>query len=300
VSGPSREGPVETNNPCPVHSLLPPAMLHTTDGGHTWVERGHNPDSGLGYLSFLDPMHGWSLDSGPCTTQCQEQQAGVARTVDGGASWQLVAETPPRAADPNGVDHLLGHLSLGCGKGPLRFVDPRTGFMGQHCSSNALHLLVTHDAGSTWWPIALEADSAAESSEAPQFPTPRVGFVKGSNPGAGGEFTTRDGGATWQRLTMPGTTTSAPAFVTETLGYAAGAGAFMWRTTTGGRTWASYPSNVDLSSKRRATVELQFISAVIGFAVTTDSTDSTGRSLLWRTHDGGATWTELPTTLSAG
>ncbi|MCD4734481.1 MAG: hypothetical protein K8R53_00425, partial [Bacteroidales bacterium] len=54
-------------------------ILHTTDGGNTWVEQSSGLSSSLKRICFTDPDNGWTLGD----------EGGLLHTVNGGITWEI-------------------------------------------------------------------------------------------------------------------------------------------------------------------------------------------------------------------
>jgi photosystem II stability/assembly factor-like uncharacterized protein len=284
TSAPTRRA-AASSNPC-VTVEAPTPVLHTDDGGRTWSQLGDTPVSGSMY--FSDREHGWVVSGGSCATQCTFEAASIARTVDGGVHWELVAQTPEHVQGG-----AVGRLPLACGKGMLDFLTPLIGVLGEGCLSDAVQALLTRDGGVTWDTLRLApANTAADQSTRPiRFSTASVAFLYGSDFPTALLFATHDGGHSWERLPLPETqaraaNASAPVdvnFVDPLDGYFAGSR--LYRTSDGGRSWVPVVSDAEPPG-----AALQFVSLSIGFGLTSDAS---GMTRLSRTQDGGAHWQEL-------
>lgn len=74
----------------------PAIILKTTDGGQNWKEVYRNEKKGM----FLDAMEFWNINSGIVIGDPIDGKFFIARTFDGGNSWQeLPAENLPVAAE---------------------------------------------------------------------------------------------------------------------------------------------------------------------------------------------------------
>lgn len=54
-------------------------ILHTTDGGDTWMPQNSNCRYWLEAVAFVDAKNGWAVGEAGC----------IIRTRDGGATWQV-------------------------------------------------------------------------------------------------------------------------------------------------------------------------------------------------------------------
>jgi photosystem II stability/assembly factor-like uncharacterized protein len=149
-------------------SQQPPAsvILHTSDGGQSWVQLNSPGLSVISQLAFADAQHGWALvtaAAGNNTTHL-----GIMATLDGGQTWaQQWSEDIQQGGRPcqmkfldaNNGFALLGNIFMtttdgglhwirsGSGQAPnsFSFIDRLTGWVTQ--ANSILH---TSDGGSTW------------------------------------------------------------------------------------------------------------------------------------------------------
>lgn len=175
-------------------------LLHTLDGGRTWLAIPQPEDSRrieARALHMFDRQRGWLAG----------RNATLMRTADGGDTWTIVdTPLPPTEARPDFWD--------------IHFVDNRAGWVvGQEGT-----ILATTDAGRTWTlqdPGVADAQSAPKLERIPRnggvdmidagdrtpgltfgsirFSTPSRGWIVGrfANHGRSVILTTDNGGATW-------------------------------------------------------------------------------------------------------
>ncbi|MFI5287675.1 MAG: YCF48-related protein [Candidatus Dormibacteria bacterium] len=269
----------------------PAPIFHTIDGGAHWSQlAGQLPLAAaeVDELFFLDREHGWALDASGCATQCEQQGAALASTVDGGRHWSLVAATglgyPPQPP--------VGRLTEGCSKFSLAFMTASTGILGTACGGDVFQFLLTFDGGRTWSeedlhpdsPIDYEITSAAAVSKEDAF----IFAAEHTSQ----LYATHDGFRTWQRVSLPEGLTDPPDFITAADGFVLGSR--LYRTVSGGKSWTPVASNLDLASQVQGyqAVGLDFVTTSVGFAVRRDP--ATGAiTNLYRTDDGGREWQEL-------
>ncbi|NTV37993.1 MAG: hypothetical protein HGA82_02225 [Anaerolineales bacterium] len=185
-------------------------------------------------------------------------------------------------------------------KNGMTFADASTGWVtGTRPVDGEVYLFVTHDGGSTW---AMQGISLPEGYEYNQY-MPRAPFFFGQEgflpltiyfPGSAIEQVfclTHDSGASWDcdpanaaRVVRPGRYSFSDALN----GYTWNGGDLMYFTTDGAQNWAGMGVTLDLTD---TLAQLDFVDGYLGWALT--GQDDTGASRLYRTEDGGATWTQL-------
>jgi len=229
---------------------------------------------------FRDASHGWAIAS------AGRVEAGVAfdvfRTTTGGSSWArtgLVAS--PAASAPSAFE----------------FVDANHGWLLVDIESSSnfsvAELYRTQDGGATW--ERLEAPSGGIV----RFVTPTLGFISGG-PTGDKLFVTRDGGTSWQAVTveLPQAFSQAlpvygtPSFkdaktgvLPVTLGGTGATAVAFYLTSDGGATWT-------FSALRIVPGTLEQGAAVASDVVGTDSWVVVAPSgvRIFTTTDRGKTW----------
>ncbi|MGD0998001.1 MAG: YCF48-related protein, partial [Thermoleophilia bacterium] len=205
-------------------------ILHTADGGKTWVPQQSTLAGGLVGVDFLDASVGWAISSNPFPFGSGAPLA-LEHTTDGGATWipQYVYQTTELHA-VDFVDAQTGWAAggwWGSGGGyptgaifgstnggytwtreklpkgapdmtGVQFPSRHSGWaVGTSYDGNddAVQSWVLHttDGGKTWVRRADLNDSLATTV---QFSDPSNGWLGGLN----GVYATTDGGSTWQRV----------------------------------------------------------------------------------------------------
>ena len=224
----------------------------TTDGGLTWTSVFQS-DSGS--------VHSFHFVNG--TTGFAGLYGRVLRTVDTGATWQVVVT-------------MLGTVT------GVHFINEQEGFACGGVNKLVLH---TTDGGNTW------TDMNFPSATLPQlrgihFSTPLIGYVISGSAASGGEgiiSKTIDGGATWTQLstglpmeffgfTFHGNTIF-------TYGRNGNDGRVI-RSTDAGVTWTAAAMQLPTPS---AIYDLVFSPDGLGMACTSDGK-------IYQSYTGGATW----------
>ena len=178
---------------------------------------------------------------------------------------------------------------------------PTSLWLGQYEAFTTAAAPVSHstDAGATWQSIALPVPKAYQQNSfgtlQPEFFSVEDGIVPvlpGVSPTVLVFDTTTNGGKTWTPGTplVVHTIKQVYGFADALHGWVA-TGQELLATQNGGQQWqvvvpkSRAPAPQDVQ-------QLDFVSATTGWAVASAG----GTSQLWRTQDGGATWTELGTT----
>jgi photosystem II stability/assembly factor-like uncharacterized protein len=184
-------------------------LLHTTDGGETWLFQPAPKASSLSAIDFVNSDTGWTVGSG----------GGIFKTTDGGASWQTqTSGTSTSLLDVGFVNVQLG-VAVGYGGKLLR----------------------TTDGGSTWNQINTSDGSSLRKCKVLNA---QKMWAVGN---AGTILHSRDGGKTWLKQNSGVTSTLADVeFVDSLYGWVVGSMATVLKTTDGGQTWltVSLPADV--------------------------------------------------------
>jgi photosystem II stability/assembly factor-like uncharacterized protein len=265
--------------------LTTDSIYHTTNGGNAWT-RYSVPFNG-GYIQFLDDLNGFVL-SGEGSGM-QKQAVYLYQTSDGGATWTLKYANDP--SQPNNTLPFSGH------KNGMQFRDTTTGWVGGEVPSEGVYIFKTTNSGVSWsqQPLTLPAgnESAITSTTAPIFFGANDAILPVRMDGNAGKgiflYVTHNGGATWSLSPA-----FAPAYsrnfdfvsINDGFVWDGGAGAFHV-TNNSGTSWRQVISNVNFGEIISA---LDFVSTTTGWAY---DTDSNGNGALYRTTDGGSTWTQL-------
>ena len=255
-------------------------IIHTSDGGATWVKLNAPGLAAIRDLAFTDATHGWALtetDAGSNKTLM-----AIMATADGGQTWaqQWQQELPQP------------------GRYREQFFNAQEGFVLAGGS-----LLATVDGGATW--VQRGAGQALDSFS---FSDHLTGWATGSN----SIWHTADGGATWaKQWTVPDKikgefiySAGVVSFVSPTSGWALFEGdAAMHKTAKlvlytgdGGSNWsvasafvASIPNNFPDAPHYTMARFVPLSATTTLFA----SSPPTDYPVLYRTADHGVTWETL-------
>lgn len=261
-------------------------LYHTVDGGLNWTISA-TPFSG-GNLRFLDPNNGWMLaDLG---VGAGSNAVAVFQTTDGGATW---AQTYTN--DPNNPDAGKS-LPLGGIKSGLEPLNMQTAWTaGVIYSPGTPYLYRTDDGGRNWSQVDLPLPTGAEKFELDidrdqmRFVSASDGFLVVRIAGDSTQtavYITHDAGKTWTLTPTLLPNGGASNFISaqEAVMYN---GQQFYVTRDGARTWTIIAPNVLFGDSFAA---MDFVSTNTGWVVTLDANNH--RSL-YRTNDGGATWSPV-------
>lgn len=264
------------------------SLYRTTDGGLTWTQFA-TPFSGAD-IQFLDASNGWALaDLG---VGAGSNAVAIFQTTDGGATW-----TQKFTNDPN-LSNSGDSLPLGGLKSGIAPVNMQTAFVyGVTYASGTIYLFRTDDGGVTWSPISsLPLPVGAENSELGidpghmQFISSTVGFMAVRMSGASSQtalYISEDGGDTWS-LTPTSISGGGSADFLSAKEMVFYNGEQFYVTRDAARTWSSLPPDINFSETFAV---MDFVNSLNGWVITIDPT--TNQRLLYRTMDGGATWSPV-------
>ena len=258
-------------------------LYRSQDGGRTWQD-SEVPFAG-GQLQFLDTRAGWALVGRGAAAG--SSAVDIYRTADGGVSWERVYSIDPqKAAEP-------GQLPFAGQKTGLAFRDNLHGWVGgEEPMDGYVWLFATQDGGSTWQHQDLALPPGYEQSmtsvDPPRFFSPQAGILPVrlfTQVSARVFYESRDGGATWvagkpvDNAGLYDCVSMQDCWVWD--------GVRMDVTQDGGETWKTVNPNLNLS---QVIAQLDFVSPTDGWVT---SQDANGKGALYRTMDGGATWSSL-------
>jgi photosystem II stability/assembly factor-like uncharacterized protein len=258
------------------------SIYRTTDGGATWTQ--YNVPFNGGHMQFLDNANGFVL-SGELSGM-NKHAVSLYATMDGGATWILKFAIDPSL--PNRPLPFSGY------KQGMTFRDATTGWIGGYIPTPGfVYLYKTTDGGVTWTQQPLALPPGFESADVVNTTSPT--FFGSSDAilpvwatsGAGNNlfvYVTHDGGATWTRSgNVPSPGRQAYDFLSMNDGFA-------WNgalqvTHNSGASWNQITPNVNFGGDVPV---MDFVSTTTGWILQNSVNGSTP---LYRTTDGGATWT---------
>lgn len=234
----------------------------------TWMPQRSGSLSWLHAVYFLDADRGWAVGG-----------TGVLlSTTDGGKKWHVEGRpTNDGLRDVYFSDEKTGWLVCERSIYDLKTNDePRT------------FLMHTSDGGTTWNKVNIIGNDTDVRLVRALFTAEGRAWAFGE---AGTLFTTRDGGANWERQRVPTRNLLlGGSFLNGKQGWLVGTGGTVLQTSDGGATWSTGRltglepvSGLGLALRVRLTAA-SFVDARLGWAVGTE-----GR--IFATRDGGRTWT---------
>jgi photosystem II stability/assembly factor-like uncharacterized protein len=253
-----------------------PTIIHTTDGGKTWVKQETGVEQGvLNAICFVETEMAVAVGQDHGT-----RAPLVLWTADGGRNWSRAT------------------LPLGQGQGYLRsviFANDGTGWGVGHDYDESESLLWRSSDLCAWTAQSHPIQEGARLS-AIAFPTAMVGYAVGVIRRESEKpfmLKTANGGDTWTEVAPPLTegTLLDIFFLDEQIGWVVGVSGddgLVLKTTDGGTSWEmTHVHYSPLYFKR-----VVFLDLLRGFALGGIEIGDKYYSALWETQDGGATWNE--------
>jgi photosystem II stability/assembly factor-like uncharacterized protein len=260
------------------------ALYRTADGGLNWSMNA--VPFGGGILDFLDTSNGWAMAG--LGVGAGSNAIAIFQTTDGGAAWTQVFVNDPNNPSAS-TDIPLGGL-----KGVLYARDMQTAWVGGIVYSNStLYLYRTDDGGHTWMQVQAELPSEAQQAqvnvEEIQFLTPADGFLTLSFTSQAGLtralYVTHDSGNTWALTPTLIPNGRSVDFVSPTDGLMFDGQQF-YVTRDAGATWGIVKPDVVFAD---SFMSMDFVNLNTGWLLASDPT--TFKANLYKTTDGGVTWT---------
>jgi photosystem II stability/assembly factor-like uncharacterized protein len=261
------------------------SLYRTTNGGQNWTR--YDVPFNNGYIQFLDDNTGYVLQ---ITGAAMNKQSVVLfKTTDGGATWVQNYNNDPTTPGASNSLPLGGH------KNGMTFSNATTGWVGGDVPMNgSVYLYKTSDSGVTWtkqsMPIPPGYENAYINTTAPKFfgandavlpvwMTLDVGmrdlFI----------YSTHNGGATWTRSSAFVRQAANTDFISLINGITWDTTGMFHVTNNAGTNWSNITPNINFGDDMPA---MDFVSTTTGWLIRNQVNGSTP---LYRTSDGGATWT---------
>jgi photosystem II stability/assembly factor-like uncharacterized protein len=279
-------------------------IFKTTNGGNSWVQHYAYTSSNIYPKTFLFINNiGFAFG----------QHGYYYKTLDGGATWSAPTSTG-LSKNINKAVYESGNIFVVC-DGGLIAKSPDLGITWSVISSVDKHKTfnaVNYATNSNWWSVGnggafkstddglswqeIFIPGSNNSFSDVSFLTDEIGYISSSF----NICKTIDGGNNWSLYNFNNGTTSPITdifFSTSEIGYAGGGfcddyspGTMkILKTIDGGQTWTP----LQTYGLAGAINDIDFISADTGYIVGTKSNSYWRDGILFRTHDGGATWDTL-------
>ncbi len=284
------------------------SLAATADGGRTWSVLNRSLPFANAGMTFASQQEGWAQTADVGAGQAFVQ---LYATQDGGATWTQIKLIDPGAAAPapDGSLHLCGICGDSFYYDPVRMLVTR-GDLASDPGGSA-RLAVSLNLGKAWKSLKLPLPAGPYAADlivphAPTFfgkndallPVQMTPNNATFSPTALAVYVTHDGGLTWKAASAVLENVSQfdlVEFVSLKNGFAR-CGTDLCATHDGAQTWQTLKSGLDFSTAATGeyVFNFDFVDASNGWAITTDGTTSA----LYRTTDGGSTWTKLAPVLA--
>ncbi len=260
-------------------------LYRTGDGGKNWASA--SVPFGTGDLQFLDSKQGWVMAG--LGVAAGSMGVAVFQTSDGGATWTQTYTNDPNQANAGESLPLAGL------KDGLTALDMQTAWVGGIIyAPGTIYLYQTRDGGRSWGQVPVKVPAGYEQAEfetiGPQFVTAKDAYmpvhVTSQNGVMLAIYATHDGGLNWSLTPTMIPQGGSMDFVSPSAGLVWNSSAF-YVTHDGGGTWTITPPDVAFGE---GFAGMDFVDAATGFTLTNDVTGTRG---LYKTSDGGATWSAL-------
>jgi photosystem II stability/assembly factor-like uncharacterized protein len=216
-------------------------ILHTADGGATWVSQSGGTSTPLLSVTFINAQSGWAVGDGGTIlhtanggTTWLPQSSGINEPlksvvfVSPTSGWCLSVDGTILHTGDGGVTWSVQYSSITAYLSSLTFVDASHGW----AVGPGGVILHTSDGGATWLP---QTGRSSASLNAVAFSDARSGWIVGSD---GTILHTSDGGTTWvAQHSGTGVELTGVRVTGPSQGWVVGYDGTILRTTDGGATW---------------------------------------------------------------
>lgn len=281
-------------------------ILRTTDGGATWADVSPPSVSNRTWHHaefFLDSMHAWVAEVSRTANACASQVT-TFRTSDGGRTWGQGGAVPVKTAQPKDDIFNIGYQNY------MDFADAQHGWLlvasppnmsgGPGEMVEPVTMYSTVDGGLHWKFVAANPGSSVLSTlptcspksyflGAVTFTSATKGWLLVTCP-AQTMLTTQDGGATWtpEQLPICNCPVYQTTFFDSTHGIITGQNSeVMLATSDGGASWTQHKVPAG------ALQQFSFTDANHGWLVSIEQKPTSYDTAVYRTTDGGASWSLL-------
>jgi len=266
----------------------PGSLYFTTNGGLNWTH--YDVPFNSGYIQFLDDNTGYVLQ---ITGAAMNKQSVILyKTTDGGATWTKNYNNDPTVPGSSNTLPLGGH------KDGMTFSNATTGWVGGDIPTTGfIYLYKTTDSGMTWSQQSLPMPAGYENAlyvntTAPKFfgandAVLPVWMTIGTGMRDLFIYSTHNGGTTWNvspTFVRQGNNTD---FVTMNDGITWDWSGKFHITNNAGAGWSDVIPNINFGDDMP---DMDFVSTSTGWVIQNQVNGSTP---LYRTTDGGLTWTLL-------
>jgi photosystem II stability/assembly factor-like uncharacterized protein len=263
-----------------------PILFRTTNGGSTWTAYSNLPFNG-GIIQFLDDNNGFVMAGIPSGMQRHPIQ--LYQTTNGGATWTL-----KYATDPNQANNVPPFSGL---KNGMAFRNTTTGWIsGESPLAGSVYIYRTDNGGATWTQQPIAVPSGYETGYVVTIAPVFFGTYDAVLPVWMGTdvgqrdlylYVTHDGGTTWARSYSFAQHSFDIDIVSARDTFTWDAAGFFRVTHDSGASWTQVTPNINFGDN---IYDLDFISTTTGWLL---NRDLQGNTALYRTTNGGSTWTLL-------
>ncbi|MBN1305495.1 MAG: hypothetical protein JXA13_13735 [Anaerolineales bacterium] len=261
-------------------------LYQTRDNGQNWTSNPVPFNSGS--LSFIDPQHAWAMAG--LGVGAGSNAVAIFQTVDGGSTWKQVYTNDPTLA--NSSDSLpLGGLKAGLAAGSMQ----TAWISGTTYAPGQIYFFRSDDGGQTWASVEVPLPPGANQEtmfavySAPIFMSLERAILPVrvyGEPSMLNIYTSQDGGYTWTPSLSPVPDGRQSDFFSASEGIVWD-GMKFHLTTDSAQSWITVTPNIGFGENFAL---MDYVSRTTGWVVTGDAD---GNRSLYRTTDGGATWTVL-------